>query len=41
LSLFPDKDDILTKGIGSWSGFADSLQTEEDRKLFKEVLNEA
>ena len=41
MSLFPNKDDVvLTKEIESWSGFADSLQTEEDRKLFKKMLNE-
>jgi hypothetical protein len=40
MSLFLDKDDILTKEIESWSGFADSLQTEEDRNLFKKMLNQ-
>jgi hypothetical protein len=39
LSLFP-QNDILTKEIESWSGFADRLQTEEDRNLFKKMLNE-
>jgi hypothetical protein len=39
LSLFPEND-IITKEIESWSGFADSLQTEEDRNLFKKMLNE-
>jgi hypothetical protein len=39
LSLFP-RDDILTKEIGSWSGFVDSLHTEEGRNLFKKMLNE-
>ena len=39
MSLFP-QNDILTKEIESWSGFADSLQTEEDRNLFKKMLNE-
>jgi hypothetical protein len=39
LSLFPEND-IITKEIESWSGFADTLQTEEDRKLFKRMLNE-
>jgi hypothetical protein len=39
LSLFPEND-ILTKEIESWSGFADCLQTEEDRNLFKKMLNE-
>ncbi|HZE77308.1 MAG TPA: hypothetical protein VE089_02045 [Nitrososphaeraceae archaeon] len=39
MSLFP-KYDIIRKEIESWSGFSDSLQTEEDRKLFKKMLNE-
>jgi hypothetical protein len=39
LSLFP-QNDILTKEIESWSGFADSLPAEEDRNLFKKMLNE-
>ena len=41
LTLFPpNKDDILllTKEIKSWSGFANSLRTDEDRKLFKRML---
>jgi hypothetical protein len=40
LSLFPDKDDdILTREIESWKGFEDALKTEEDRVLFKRMLN--
>ena len=39
LSLFP-QNDILTKGIESWTGFADSLPAEEDRNRFKKMLNE-
>jgi hypothetical protein len=39
LSLFP-QNDILTKEIESWSGFADSLPAKEDRNLFKKMLNE-
>jgi hypothetical protein len=39
LSLFP-QNDIITKEIESWNGFADSLHTEEDRNLFKDMLNE-
>jgi len=31
--LIPDED-IVTKEIESWKGFADSLKSEEDRKLF-------
>jgi hypothetical protein len=38
LSLFP-QNDIITKEIESWSGFADSLETDEDRNLFKKMLN--
>ena len=39
LSLFPEND-IITKELESWSGFADSLETDEDRNLFKKMLNE-
>ena len=31
MSLFPDED-ILTKKIESWKGFADSLKSEEDKR---------
>ena len=41
MSLFPDKDDdILTREIESWKGFEDALKTEEDRVLFKRMLND-
>lgn len=30
MSLFPEED-VLTKEIQSWKGFADSLPAEEDR----------
>ena len=40
MSLFPNKDDILTKEIESWSGFADSLKSQEDKKLFLKMLND-
>ncbi|HEY9387585.1 MAG TPA: hypothetical protein VIP70_11140 [Nitrososphaeraceae archaeon] len=39
MSLFPNKD-IATKEIESWKGFADSLKSEEDRKLFLKMLND-
>ena len=39
MSLFPEND-IITKEVESWSGFADSLHTDEDRNLFKKMLNE-
>jgi hypothetical protein len=40
LSLFPNKDDILTREIESWKGFGDALRTQEDRVLFKRMLND-
>ena len=40
MSLFPNKDDILTKEIESWRGLVDSLKSEEDKKLFLKMLND-
>ena len=37
--LFPEEN-ILTKEIESWRGFADSLESEQDKKLFLEMLND-
>jgi hypothetical protein len=39
MSLFP-AEDILTKEIESWKGFADSLKSEEDKNLFLTMLND-
>jgi hypothetical protein len=39
MSLFPEEN-ILTKEIESWRGFADTLESEEDRKLFLKMLND-
>ena len=39
MSLFPEEN-ILTKEIESWRGFADTLKFEEDRKLFLKMLND-
>jgi menaquinone-dependent protoporphyrinogen IX oxidase len=39
MSLFPNED-IRMKEIESWKGFGDSLSSEEDRELFKTMLNE-
>lgn len=36
MGLFPEED-ILTREIGSWQGFAGSLRA-EDRELFKKML---
>lgn len=38
MTLFPDED-ILTKEIQAWSGFAEALR-EEDRILFLRMLQE-
>jgi hypothetical protein len=40
LSLFPSEDDIPTREIESWKGFADSLKSEEDKRLFLKMLND-
>jgi hypothetical protein len=37
MSLFPEEN-ILTKEIESWRVFADGLTSEEDKKLFLEML---
>jgi hypothetical protein len=37
MSLFPEEN-IITKEIESWKGFANSLESEEDKKLFLEML---
>jgi hypothetical protein len=37
MSLFPDEN-ISTREIESWKGFADSLKSREDKKLFLEML---
>jgi Zn-dependent oligopeptidase len=40
MSLFPNED-ILTKEIESWKGFANSLSSkEEDREIFEKMLND-
>jgi hypothetical protein len=38
MSLFPNNE-ILTKEIVSWNGFADTIPSEEDRKTFMNMLN--
>jgi hypothetical protein len=37
MSLFP-KENISTREIESWKTFADGLESEEDKKLFLEML---
>jgi hypothetical protein len=39
MSLFP-KEDILTKEIESWKGFADSLNSQEYKEIFNKMLND-
>jgi hypothetical protein len=38
MSLFPDED-VLTKEIEPWKGFADGFSSDEDRKVFMKMLN--
>ena len=38
MSLFP-YEDVLTKEIESWKGFANGLSTDEDRKVFMEMFD--
>jgi len=38
LSLFPEED-VLTKEIASWKGFADKL-TDGDKEMFMKMLND-
>jgi hypothetical protein len=39
MSLFPDEN-ILTNEIEYWRDFADSLKSEEDKKLFLQMLKD-
>ena len=39
MSLFPNED-ILTKEIESWKGFANSLSSSNDKELFMKMLND-
>ena len=39
MSLFPEEK-ILTKEIEPWKGFTDTLNSEEDKKLFFKMLND-
>jgi hypothetical protein len=37
MSLFPEEN-IVTKEIESWKAFADSLKSEEEKRMFLEML---
>jgi hypothetical protein len=37
MSLFQNKENVLTKGIESWRGFADSLNSQEYKELFNKM----
>ena len=39
MSLFPNED-VLTKEIESWKGFAGNIRSEKDRQLFNKMLND-
>ena len=38
MSLFPNED-VLTKEIEAWEGFADGLSAQEDREVFTKMLS--
>jgi hypothetical protein len=38
MSLFPEEN-VVTKEIESWKAFASSLRSEEDKRLFLEMLD--
>jgi hypothetical protein len=40
MSLFPNEN-ILTKEIESWKGFADSLNSQEYKELFNKMLEDS
>jgi hypothetical protein len=40
LSLFPNEDILTKEEIESWKAFVDSLDSKEDRELFKTMLND-
>ena len=40
MSLFPNEDNLLTKEIQSWKGFADSLNSQEYKELFNKMLDD-
>ena len=40
MSLFPNEDNLLTKEIESWKGFADSLNSQEYKELFNKMLDD-
>jgi hypothetical protein len=40
MSLFPNEDNLLTKEIESWKGFADSLNSQEYKEIFNKMLND-
>lgn len=39
MSLFPDED-VLTKEIETWRGFIDKLPSDDDRKIFTNLLDD-
>ncbi|HET7344584.1 MAG TPA: hypothetical protein VFJ05_01765 [Nitrososphaeraceae archaeon] len=40
MSIFPNEDNLLTKEIESWKGFADSLNSQGYKELFNKMLND-
>jgi hypothetical protein len=40
MSLLHNQENVLTKEIESWKGFADSLDSDKEKELFKKMLND-
>jgi hypothetical protein len=40
MSLSQNEENVLIKGIESWRGFADSLNSQEYKELFNKMLND-
>jgi hypothetical protein len=40
MRLLQNQENVLTKEIESWKGFADSLDSDKEKELFKKMLND-
>jgi hypothetical protein len=40
MSLLQNQENVLTEEIESWKGFADSLDSDKEKELFKKMLND-
>jgi hypothetical protein len=40
MSLLQNQENVLTEEIESWKGFADSLDSDKEKEVFKKMLND-